>query len=52
MAKKDETKESKKDALRNLLKLKLPAVFEREPAPAYATGNLEALLDLIEKIYK
>lgn len=40
-----------KEALKALLKAKLPAVFEREPAPAYATGNFDKLVDEIESLY-
>ncbi len=40
-----------KEQVKELLKLKLPAVFEREPAPAYAEGNLNALIDQIDALY-
>lgn len=44
---KTETKKevSKRDAVLALLKARMPAAFEREPAPAFAQGNLEALAD-------
>lgn len=48
MAKKVETKEvvDKGAVLKDLLKKKLPAVFEREPAPAY-NSNLDKLVEEI-----
>jgi hypothetical protein len=51
MAKKVESLASqeanKREELLALLKAKMPATFEREPAPAFAEGNLNALVDAI-----
>lgn len=38
-------------ALTALLKRRLPAVFEREPAPAYAEGALKALVADITNLF-
>lgn len=38
-------KETSKEDLKTLLKARLPAVFEREPAPAYAEGKLDQLVE-------
>ena len=35
----------KKEALKALLVSELPHVFEREPAPAFVEGTLDALID-------
>ena len=51
---KTEAKEVKevnpREALRQLLKAKTPAIFEREPAPAFAEGYLNALVEEILKL--
>ena len=40
-----------KEAVKELLKKKLPAVFEREPAPAY-NSNLDNLVDELVELLK
>lgn len=42
--KKDVKVSPKQDALKELLRVKLPAVFEREPAPAYVEPALDSLV--------
>jgi hypothetical protein len=41
----------KKEVVKDLLKKKLPAVFEREPAPAY-NSNLDKLVDELVELLK
>lgn len=41
----------KKGDLLKLLKDKTPGIFEREPSPAFAEGNLNKLVEEIENLY-
>lgn len=47
----EKTELNTKEELTNLLKRKLPAVFEREPAPAY-TNHLDTLVDEIIALFE
>jgi hypothetical protein len=39
-----------KASVKALIKAKSPAIFEREPAPAFAEGNLDRLVDSIMEL--